>query len=55
MRSAEKKLIFQAEWLSVPGLGRVYGRRRRCALGAGSAFSIVSLKAERFDPAAAGA
>lgn len=23
VRSAEKKLIFQAEWLSVPGLGRV--------------------------------
>ena len=23
MRSAEKRLIFQPEWLSVPGLGRI--------------------------------
>lgn len=52
-----KKLIFQAEWLSVPGLGRVYGGggggaavcslSLSLSLGAGSTsffFSIVSLK-----------
>lgn len=64
-----KKLIFQAEWLSVPGLGRVYwgggGGAAVCSLslslslGAGSTsfffFNSLPKKAERFDPAAAGA
>ena len=56
VRSAEKKLIFQAEWLSVPGLGRVEEEeeavlRSRCGFN----FFNSLPKAERFDPGAAGA
>lgn len=54
MRSAEKKKNFQAEWLSVPGLGRVEEEavlRSRCGLN----FFNSLTKVERFDPGAAGA
>ncbi len=54
VRWAEKKQIFQAEWLSVPGLGRVEEEavlRSRCGVN----FFNSLPKVERFDPGAAGA
>lgn len=54
VRSAEKKLIFQAEWLSVPGLGRI---EEEAALRSRCGFNFFNSlpKVERFDAAAAGA
>lgn len=54
VRSPEKKKKFQAEWLSVPGLGRVEEEAVLCSRCGFNFFNSLT-KVERFDPGAAGA
>lgn len=51
MRSAEKRLIFQPEWFSVPGLGRIEEEEEEEALRSRCGFNLFNSlpKVEPFD------